>query len=269
MSISTLTPFGVKILHNEDFPLDFEPIKTPDVRSFCDSFRLIGEKEYSNGILITADKIKSCRWCPAMLGLKKPEHKLESKYSPRIEENVQGIYVYNMSNHIESQILTNPDVVIFISSRDDMEFIINKLGIENFTTDYLQDLGVSALSLFLENEPVTNRTKRKRKQKTRSLKFMNWLFASKLISNKLMIKLITWLLKHYGASSVMGPVLKKTMVMLATCRNATAIPYLSQKANVSYLDAGTIGWGGFPHKNMIMGIPGELYKQVANDLVLI
>jgi hypothetical protein len=267
--MSTLTPFGVKILHKEDFPLDFGPIKTPDIRSFCDSLRLIGKEEYSNGILITADKIKSCRWCPALLGLKKPEHKLESKHSPRIEEKVEGIFVYNMSNNIENQVLKNPDVVIFISSRDDMEFIINKVGIENFTTDYLHDLKASALSLFLENEQVTNRTKRKRKQKTRSLKFMNWVFASKLISNKLMTKFITWLLKHYGASTVMDPVLGKTMVMLASCRNATIIPYLSQKANVSYLDAGTIGWGEFPHKNMIMGLPGELYKQVANDLVLI
>jgi len=265
--MSTLSPFGVKILHNEDFPLDFGPIKTPEIRSFCDSLRLIGKEEYSNGILITADKIKSCRWCPAMLGLKKPEHKVESKHSPRIEESVEGIYVYNMNNHIESKILTNPDVVIFISSRDNMEFIINKLGIENFTTDYLQDLGVSAFSLFLENEQVTTRTKRKRKQKTRSLKFMNWLFSSKLMSNKIMLKFITWLLKHYGAASVMDPMLGKTMVMLATCRNATVIPYLSQKANVSYLDAGTIGWGEFPRKNMIIGIPGTLYSQVANDLV--
>jgi len=269
MSISTLTPLGVKFLHNEDFPLDFGPIKTPDVRSFCDSFRLIGEEEYSKGILITADNIKSCRWCSAMLGLKKPEHKIESKHSPRIEENIQGIFIYNMSNNIENQLLKNPDVVIFVSSRNDMEFIINKLGIENFTTDYLLDLKVSALSLFLENEQVTNRIKRKRKQKTRSLKFFNWLFASKLISNKLMMKLITWLLKHYGVTTVMDPVLNKFMVTASFCRNATAIPYLSQKANVSYLDGGAIGWGEFPHKNMIIGIPGELYKQVANDLVLI
>ena len=98
---------------------------------------------------------------------------------------------------------------------------------------------------------------------------MNWLFASKLISNKLMIKLITWLLKHYTVSTVMDPVMKKTMVLLACCRNVTVIPYLSQKANVSYLDAGGIGWGEFPHKNMIMGIPGELYNQVVNELELI
>lgn len=261
MSHSDLVSIGVKILHEEDFPLDIGPYKTPDVRSFCDSLRIVGEEEYRDGILITVDKIKSCRWCPAVLGLKKSERKIESKHSPIIEENVQGIYVYDMIKNKNRHTLANPDVVIFISSRKNMELIINTLRIENFTVDYSDDLAASAISLFLENEPVTEKVKRKRKRKTRRIKFINWLFASKLISNKIMVRLITWLLKHYTVSAIMDPMLSSTVIM-ASCRNVTAIPYLSKKANISYLDAGTIGWGEFSNKDMVLGIPGELYNQV-------
>lgn len=60
-------PVGIKYLKEKEMPKDFNTIKNPNVRSYCDAVRLLRGDEYNNGIIVTLDSIKACKWCPVGL----------------------------------------------------------------------------------------------------------------------------------------------------------------------------------------------------------
>jgi hypothetical protein len=264
---------GVKFLKEDEMPKDFDIVKKPGVRSFCDALRLIDTERFSEGLIVTKNTIKICHWSPVALGLKDAETEVQKKIVPLFDELHSGIFIFNISktseNHPLQSFIDNPDTVILIGSFKVVSKAIEQIGIENFSNEYVKQLEFSALSLFTNFDSLTKKEKRKIKRHLRSTKFINALFASKLISNKPMVKFITKLLTKYPFVKVMDGVLRKTATALSCCYVSTSIPYAKQKATVALIDTGSIGWGEMSKKSVFMGIPYNLYSSIEPEMSLV
>lgn len=256
-------PVGIKYLKEKDMPKDFNTIKNLDVRSYCDAVRLLHEDDYPNGLIVTLDSIKACKWCPIGLGLKNPETGLEKKIDPLFDELNQGVHIFNTTDKVR-----DPEVVTLVSNHENVEKIIEVLGLESFTREYIDQLSFSILSEFTEVEFPSKRARRKRKRHLRSIRLFQWLFASRLISNKLMTRFVTFMLKRYAFSRIMDPILRKYSTAMSFCYAASAIPLVTQKANVVFIETGGIGWGRVSKDSLIVGLPNSLYKKLEPNVVM-
>ncbi len=262
---------GVKFLKKDELPQDFKTIKKPGVLSFCDALRLIDTNEFKDGIIVTADSIKICHWSPVALGLKEPETDIQKKIEPIFEELNNGIFIFNVGNnykdHPLQNFIDNPDTVTLIGSFDTVSKSIEQIGIDNFSKDYIKQLEFSALSLFTEDGTLTKKEKRKIKRHLRSARFINSLFASRLINNKPMFKFITRLMTKYPMVKFFDGFLRKFGTALSCCYVSSSIPYTSQKATVSIIDTGSIGWGQMSKKLVFMGLPYSMYKTLEPNII--
>ncbi len=262
---------GVKYLKEDELPLDFKIIKNPGVRSYCDAIPILSKENYKDGVIVTTDSIKVCHWSPVGLGLKEPETSVQKKIEPIFDELFHGIFIFNMGitskNHPLQEAIENPDTVTLIGTSENMAKSVEVIGLENFTKDYINQPNISAVSEFSNEDNLTKKERRKRKRHLRSLKFINWLFASKLMSNKPMTKLITRMLKNYSFVKIMDGFLRKFGTGMCFCYGASSIPYATQKANVSFSDAGSISWGGISNKDMVMGLPYYLYEKLEQNVI--
>ena len=123
-------PIGIKYLKEDDMQKYVNSLENPAVRSFCDATRKLQDEGHQNGLLVTLNSIKACKWCPVALGLKKPETGLEKKIDPLFDELNDGVYIFNLDDKI-----TDPDVVALISDQENAEKIIETIGLENFTKE--------------------------------------------------------------------------------------------------------------------------------------
>ena len=263
---------GVKFLNKEELPKDFKTIKNPGVISYCDAIRLLENEKYAEGIILTKDSIKICHWSPVALRLKEPETGVQKKIVPLFDELNHGIFIFNVGktgeNHLLQKFVDNPDTVTLVGSKENIAKSVKEIGIENFTEDYLKQIEFSAVALFTEEDKLTKKEKRKMKRHLRSIRFLNGLFASKLIKNKPAIKLLNRLMTKYFLIKIMDSFLTKFGTGMCCCYGSSSIPYATQKANVSLMDTGSIGWGDFPKKSMFLGLPYNIYKKLEPNILL-
>ncbi|MCK5342791.1 MAG: DUF169 domain-containing protein, partial [Candidatus Heimdallarchaeota archaeon] len=151
-----ITPIGIKFLKEDEMPEDFSIVKNPKDRSYCGLLRLVREEEeYSKGVIVTRESIEICKWSKVILGFKKPEKKFEKGISPILEEPFPGIFLFKIDtpieNHPLARFIENPDIIQIMSSQESITEIINYLGIENFTDEYLDHLETSALAVFTKD----------------------------------------------------------------------------------------------------------------------
>jgi len=263
---------GVKFLNKDELPKNFKKIKRPSVLSYCDAVHLLENEKYAEGLIVTGDSIKVCHWSPVGLGLKEPETEVQKKIVPLFDELNHGIFIFNIGktskNHPLQNFVDNPDTVTLVGTQENVTKSIEEIGIENFTKEYFKQLEYSAISLFSNEVILTKKEKRKMKRHLRSTKFINWLFASKLMNNKPMMKLVTKSLTKYRVVKMMDSFLPKYATGMSCCYASSSIPHATQKANVSLMDTGSIGWGGFSKKSMFLGLPYDLYKKLEPIILL-
>lgn len=263
---------GVKFLNKDELPKDFRTVKKPGVISFCDAFRLLEKEKYAEGIIVTGDSIKICHWSPVALGLKKPETDVQKNIVPLFDKLNHGVFIFNIGktskDHTLQNFIDNPDIVTLVGTRENVTKSIEEIGIKNFTKEYFKQLEYSAVSLFSSEVLLTKKEKRKMKRHLRSIKIINWLFASKLMNNKLMMKTMNRLMKKYRIIKIMDNFLPKYGTGMSCCYASTSIPYATQKANVTLTDSGSIGWGGLSKKSMLLGLPYDIYKKIESIMLL-
>ncbi|MHA1244890.1 MAG: DUF169 domain-containing protein [Candidatus Heimdallarchaeota archaeon] len=265
-------PTGIKYLNDENMPKDFDTIKNPKVRSFCDAIQLLREEEFNKGIIVTQNTIKVCKWSPVSLGLKEPETGLEKNINPLFDELNHGVFVFNTTitanNHPLQKFVAKPDVVTLVANKENSAKVVEAVGLENFTLDFSDQLEFSAISEYTPETTanLSKKERRKRARRLRNIKSINWLFASKLISNKLMIKIITWMMKGYPVSLIFDVLTRKFYSGMACCYSVSAIPHITQKGNISFVDTGSIGWGELSNKYLLIGLPYSLYKKLESKL---
>ncbi len=266
-----VTPIGIKFLQEEEMPVDFSIVKNPQDISYCSLIRLVrDEEEYSKGIIVTKDSIKICKWSRVILGFKKPVKKFEKNIPIILEEPVAGIFLFNINTpkeeHPLAQFIGNPDIIQMIDTQEIMTSIIDFLGIESFTDEYIDQLQTSALAIFAKGKIDGGLDAKKLEKKVKRIRRFNRIWDSKLILNKVVFNSLTWSMKSNTVCNAFAPFLEKNTALYAVCMNTVVIPYLKQKGNVSFIDTGGIAWMETSHKYMVMGLPNDIYKKIAAHL---
>ncbi len=263
---------GVKFLNKDELPKDFKTVKKPGVKSFCDAFRLLEEEKYTEGLIVTGDSTKICHWSPVALGLKEPETDVQKKIVPLFDKLNHGIFIFNIGKTSKDHPLQNfvekPDTVTLVGTQENITKSVKEIGIENFAKEYFKQLEYSVVSLFSNEITLTKKEKRKGKRRLRNIKFMNWLFASKLMNNKPVDKFMTRIATKYRVVEILDNSLSKSGNGMSCCYASSSIPYTTQKANVTLMDTGSIGWGGLSYKSMFLGLPYNIYKKIEPSILL-
>ena len=132
---------------------------------------------------------------------------------------------------------------------------------------WTDDSLTSDLSVFTQAFSVSDKSSKKRSRKIKLIKNFNRIWDSKLILNKVVFNSLTWSLKSNAVCSAFAPAMRSLTAAGAVCLNTVVIPYLTQKGNVTFVDMGGIMWGSISRKNMIIGLPNNLYNKVEKQLI--
>lgn len=260
----------VRFLRPADLGDIGEGIPSPKTRSYCDAMRLCWSGSAPQGLLVTRDTIAVCKWCPAALGLKAKETGLERKLECTMDDAYEAVYLYSPTAPYNPgrtpAMAEEPDVAVVVGAADDIRTIVGEMDEGDLAMEYSSKLSVSALSTLVRKPTRRFAARARRAVKRASIALLNSLFTTPLLANKISVALVTQLFKSYAFSRISDPVIATTMAGASACVNTTVIPFLTKKANVSFVDAGTIGWADLKAGHRILGIPMRLYRRVESRM---
>jgi len=75
-----------------------------------------------------------------------------------------------------------------------------------------------------------------------------------------------WLFHFPAVTAGYDALIAATLADMSVCRNSTAVPLLTGRANVSYFCTGGITWGGNHPGHVTSGWPYPLFRRVAGVL---
>ncbi len=219
--------------------------------SYCDAVRLASEGE-GRPLLIDDSSIEVCRWSPVVLGLREPDSQFNLKVEYNLPLPTRSVLIAPVGLYREDR---PPDVVLVRATPAELKKAIDALGAQNFATDLAGRLDRSALSVFLAGgDPVDRKT----------IQFVNENLAR---LNRLQgwRDFTKWIFNREWTTYIFDLLLDRFLANMSICRNSTAIPFVTGKANVSYFCTGGIAWGLNKPQHMTCGLPYPLFKQLEWD----
>jgi uncharacterized protein (DUF169 family) len=231
---------GVRILHqageNPDVPV-YHGI------SYCDAVRRAGEGEV---VQVSPGSIEVCGWAPVVLGLKEPDSRFEEGLVPRLPFPVTGLLLAPLD-----RFPGEPDAVIVRATPEVLRAMVQRLGGEGLWDGHQGRLDRSALPTLLEGKGISrrglvrgvNRLLATLARSGRWQSFTHHLFRSRLIT------------------AGFDAVISRTLADMSVCRNSTAVPLLSGRANISFYCTGGITWGCNHPDQLTSGWPWPLFQQ--------
>ena len=238
---------GIKILR--DSAVGFEGVEVYHGVSYCDAVRLA---TFGEELLVVPGSIETCKWAPAVLGLKTPENSFERSLLPRLDDPLAGLYIAPLSRFGED---APPDVVVLRGRPGQVKRVIDAIGEGALQREYYGQIEKTALGV------VDRRF---------SLKVM-----LSYLSNRLMVYLRRWkrcddliraAMRTQVLTSGLEKILKNTVADMSMCRNSTVIPLQEDAGNVSFFCVGGISWGGNSPANVTSGFPFQVIERISDCL---
>jgi uncharacterized protein (DUF169 family) len=65
----------------------------------------------------------------------------------------------------------------------------------------------------------------------------------------------------------MDPILRKYSTGISFCYSVSAIPKVTQKANISFPCTGAIVWGDISKDSLLVGLPNSLYEKLESNII--
>ncbi len=217
--------------------------------SFCDAVRrsTLGEP-----MLLLPGSINTCRWSPAVLGLKEPETGFEKGLSPRLPAGHPGLLVSRLSEWpLQGR---NPDVVIIRTGRDEFAKLISIVPPSRLF-GHGEGVDKTAVPLLSGNRSFRAGLIR---LFNRGLDIMG--------RSSLWHEFTVWAFRREWTSRALNFVLDRSMANMSMCRNSTVIPYLTGRMNVSHFCTGGISWGKNSPHLLTGGLPYDLYKELEGSM---
>jgi hypothetical protein len=222
------------------------------------------------GLLVTRETISVCKWCPAALGLKAVETGLEQKLQCTVDDAFEAVYLYSPTAPnapVETPALADQShVAVLLGAADDIQALIKEMDEGDLAWEYSRRLSVSALSTVAQRPARRFAARARRTIKRVSIATLNGLFASPFLANKIAVGLVSPLFKSYAFSRISDPIIATAMAGASACVNTTVIPFVTNKANASFVDVGTIAWAGLKAHHRILGMPMHLYRRIENRI---
>lgn len=212
--------------------------------SYCQAVHRAADGET---LRVDADSIRVCGWAPVVLGLKQPQGRFEYRLVPRLSYPSAGLLLAPLH-----AFPGEPHVVIVQASFDTLRSIIGASAPGSLWQGHRGKLDRSALPLFGRQPP--------------------WLRHQTIVSvNRLLARLARsarWrhftyrLFRNRAATVAFDALISRALADMSVCRNSTAIPLLTGKANVSHFCTGGITWGRNRPDWLTSGWPFPLFARL-------
>jgi hypothetical protein len=232
-------PVGVKVLGSA---IDGAEVPVYYGVSYCDAVRRAGEGE---ALRVIPGSIRVCLWAPVVLGLKAASGRFEEGLTPRLAFPTAGLLLASLEDFPGE-----PEVVIVRAGPERLRDMIRSAeaalsGPSPLWEGHGGDLDCSALSIVTSGQD----TARSRLIVTvnRGLAALapsaRWqALTRRLFSNRTPTIALELLISHLAAD-------------MSICRNSTAIPLLTGRANVSFFCTGAVTWGHNRPDHLTSGWP--------------
>ena len=242
---NTPLPVGVRLLRSPD-----EHAGVPVYRgvSYCDAVSRAGAGE---ALRVLPGSIHICRWSRVVLGLKEPRGRFENSLTPRLAFPVAGLLLAPLDRFPGT-----PQVIVVRTAPDAQREMIANAGWERLWDGHAGRLDRSALSLLAAGEQTHLRHP--------LIGPVNRMLAS-LARFAPWQALTRWLLRSKLVTVGIEAIISRTLANMSVCRNSTAIPLLTGRANVSFFCTGGITWGRNDPNYLTSGWPHQATTGETND----
>jgi hypothetical protein len=188
--------------------------------------------------------IKVCGWAPVVLGLKAPEGRFEESLAPRLEHPVAALLLAPLVNFPGE-----PDVVVARESREVLAHRVARAGSEHLWQGHGGRLDRSALATFASRRFSPRRA---------LIDTVNGALAL-LARSQRWQALTRRLFRNRRMTIAFEILILRALANMSVCRNSSAIPLLTGRANVSFFCTGGITWGRNRANHLTSGWPNELW----------
>jgi len=237
VSHDTPLPVGVRLLRSPD-----EHAGAPVYRgiSYCDAVSRAGAGEM---LRVLPGSIHVCRWSPVVMGLKEPRGRFENNLTPRLTFPVAGLLLAPLDRFPGT-----PQVIVIRAAPDAQREMIADAGQERLWHGHAGRPDRSALPLLAPGKQTPPRRP--------LIGPVNRLLAS-LARFAPWQTLTHWLFRSRMVTVGFEAIISRTLADMSVCRNSTAIPLLTGRANVSFFCTGGITWGRNDPNHLTSGWPAQ------------
>lgn len=234
-------PVGVRRLRS---PHDAARVPVYHGVSYCDAVRRVGEGE---SLRVLPGSIEVCRWAPIVLGLAPPQDAFELGLSPRLPHTAGGLLLAPIDHFADE-----PEVVIVRAGRHTMRALVETVPARMLWDRHREQIDVSALPRLLASH--SNRREHLVDAVNRAL--------AALAPSPHWQALTRRLFRSPVVTAAFDVLISHTLADMSICRNSTAIPILSARANVSFFCTGAITWGLNDPAHLTSGWPFHIYDSL-------
>lgn len=219
--------------------------------SYCDAVRRAGEGDV---LLMLPGSIRVCGWAPVVLGLQSPRTRFEKHLRPRLPFPTGGLLLAPLP-WFEVH-AAEPDLVLVRAEPRLLARMVALAGPEALWAGHGRRLDRSALSLFGGGRAP---------RRPWRVAAVNHLLAA-LARHGGWQAFTRWLFRFPAVTAGYDALIAATLADMSVCRNSTAVPLLTGRANVSYFCTGGITWGANHPGHVTSGWPYPLYRRLAAAL---
>lgn len=241
-----LPPIGIKRLDKETIGL-YDGVNIFNGVSYCEA---IFEATFGRELLLRPESVRICQWVPIVLGFKKAENDFACSIEPHLEAGTSGIYIAPLHLFRKD---ASPDVVIIRTIPDHYRSMIDVLGWNSFIDFSTLKQDRTALHTF-NMKPPTGFS-------ALAIKYFNGAL-DRLNRFSLWHSFTTFLFKSSFVTTVFDTFITRYMANMSMCRNSFVIPFLQNRANISYFCTGGVAWGRNNSRNMTSGFPHSLFLKL-------
>jgi hypothetical protein len=219
--------------------------------SYCDAVRRAGEGDV---LLVLPGSIQVCGWAPVVLGLQRPRTPFEGRLGPRLAFPSGGLLLAPVAWFHARE--AEPDLVLLRARPELLARLVALAGPGVLWDGHGRRLDRSAAFLFEDGQMP---------RRSRRIDAVNNLLAG-LARRRRWQGFTRWLFRSAAVTAAFDVLIAAALADMSVCRNSTAVPLLTGRANLSYFCTGGITWGGNHSQHMTSGWPYPLFRRLAAAL---
>jgi len=251
-------PVGVRVLASDQEAADVPAYQGV---SYCDAVRRAGEGEC---LRILPGSIEVCGWSQVVLGLKEPVNPFEEGLAPRLAFPAAGLLLAPLDGFPGT-----PDVVLIRATVEFLNAMARAAGQDPWWTGHGGRLDRSALPALMR-APMHRREGIDGHQRFKGVHL--WFLGSVnqilggLARSGRWQTFTRWLFRSHWVTARFDAFISRTLADMSICRNSTAIPLLTGRANLSFFCTGGITWGRNRPQHLTSGWPWPIFQRVDQAL---
>ncbi|HSJ59446.1 MAG TPA: hypothetical protein VLC95_19835 [Anaerolineae bacterium] len=241
---TTPPPVGVRRLGGAN---DAATVSVYHGVSYCGAVHRAGAGE---PLRVLPGSIEVCGWSPIVLGLWAPQGTFEGGLSPRLPHPVTGLLLAPLD-----RFPGEPEVVLVRAPRDTVCAMIQATPPAALWDRHRNQIELSALPRLIGSDS---------RRRERLIAAVNQALAA-LAPSSHWQALTHRVFRSPAVTAGFDALISRTLADMSICRNSTAIPLLTARANVSFFCTGAITWGLNDPAHLTSGWPLPIYHSLISS----